>query len=480
MTSSEQTPAEIRASLDHPVIDADGHIVEYWPELDRYMKAEGIEDGIAAFMQTANFDGSAPWQRVPPKERASRRAFRSPWWGFPNDARDLATASAPRLLHSRLDELGIDLAICYPSVGLNFPSQRDEHIRRKGARAYNAYVKDQFEGLEDRLLPVAVIPTNDPDEAIEEIDHATEELGFRAVVLGSFAARRFEDGDEHAFWIDSLGLDSLYDYDPMWQRLVDKGLLASFHSGSMGWSGRRSTTNFSYNHMGNFAGANEACAKSLFFGGVLHRFPGLRAAFLEGGVAWAVQMLVGFVEHWHKRGPSGLEDLDPKRLDGALFDELVAKHKGPLTPVEGWGTMLGKVTDTSEVVNDFELAGIGSTKDNCRQVTQQCCFGCEADDPLAGLGYDTNRIPGEEPILPIFSSDIGHWDVAHMHEVLPEAHEHIEHGWMDETRFRGFMCDNAVRMYGEANPRFFEGTIVERYAARQLASRADTTHSPTS
>ena len=24
---------------------------------------------------------------------------------------------------------------------------------------------------------------------------------------------------------------------------------------------------------------------------------------------------------------------------------------------------------------------------------------------------------------PIFSSDIGHWDVAHMHEVLPEAYE---------------------------------------------------------
>jgi predicted TIM-barrel fold metal-dependent hydrolase len=458
------TAAEIRAGLEHPVIDADGHLIEYPPTFDRYLKEGGVDGGFAGFAQTANFDGSKLWAQLTPAERERRRAYRSPWWGFPNDARDLATATAPRLLYDRLDELGIDLAICYPSVGLQLPAQRDEAVRRKGCRAYNRYAAEQMEGLSDRLLPVAVIPTVTPEEAVEELDYAVEELGFRAALVAGFAARRFDDHNENAFWIDALGLDSLYDYDPLWSRLVESKIAPTFHSGSMGWSGRRSTTNFSYNHMGHFAGASEATAKSLFFGGVFHRFPELRAGFLEGGVAWAIQMYTGLVEHFEKRGPEGLRERDPKGIDGEHFDRLVAQNKGRLDPHEGWGSIFAKSTDTPDVVNDFAAAGIETIDDIVRQMTTNCYFGCEADDRLAGIAFDTNRLPGDRPLHPIFSSDIGHWDVAHLHEVLPEAHEHLEHGWMDADQFRAFVCDNTIRMYRSANTDFFRGTVVEDYA----------------
>ena len=146
MSHSNLSPAQIRASLDHPVVDADGHLVEYWPELDRFFKAEGVEGGMASFIATANFDGSRTWHQLQPDERLRERAYRSPWWGFPNDARDIATATAPRLLHERLPELGIDFAVCYPSVGLQLPAQRDEKLRRQGCRAYNRYAAQQFEG----------------------------------------------------------------------------------------------------------------------------------------------------------------------------------------------------------------------------------------------------------------------------------------------------------------------------------------------
>ena len=59
-----------------------------------------------SFAETANFDGSRPWQRLSAEERLDQRAHRGPWWGFPNVAQDLATATAPHLLYDRLDELG--------------------------------------------------------------------------------------------------------------------------------------------------------------------------------------------------------------------------------------------------------------------------------------------------------------------------------------------------------------------------------------
>lgn len=462
MSHGELDAPTIRERIDHPVIDADGHLVEYWPEMDRYLKQEGVTGGLSDFLETANFDGSRLWSRLTPEERVSERAYRSPWWGFPNDARDMATACAPPLLRQRLDELGIDVAVCYPSIGLQLPAQRDDKLRRLGCRAYNRYAAEQFEGLGDRLVPVASIPTATPEEAIEELEFAVQELGFRAVVVGGFAVRRFDDASERAFWIDGLGLDSLHDYDPFWQRCVELGIVPAFHSGSMGWSGRRSTSNFSYNHMGHFGAASEVSAKSLFFGGVLHRFPALRCAFLEGGVGWAMQMLVSLVEHWEKRGPEGLRERDPAGLDGALFDRLVAENAGKLTPMEGFGSALPKMLATPDVVNDFEAAGITGPADIVRQITTQCYFGCEADDRLAGLAFDADRLHGA--LSPIFSSDIGHWDVAHMHEVLPEAYEHIEHDWMTPDQFRAFMCDNALRMYTQANPDFFSGTVVEAYA----------------
>jgi predicted TIM-barrel fold metal-dependent hydrolase len=457
--------SEIRASLDHPILDGDGHIVEYWPELSRYLEEEGVEGGMRGLMPTATFDGSPSWATSTPEQRAVARTFRGPWWGFPNDARDLATVTAPRLLHERLDELGIDLAVCFPSVGLLCPSLRDENLRRRGCRAYNRYAADLFEGVRDRLIPVASIPTHTPEEALEELDYCSSELGFKAVQLGGFVPRPFDDEPQsRGYWVDSLALDSIYDYDPLWQRLVELKIVPAFHSGSMGWGGRRSPTNFSYNHMGNFAAASEATAKSLFFGGVLHRFPELRVALLEGGVAWGVTLLNGLVEHWEKRGPEGLKDRDPSRLDGELYDKLVAEYGGGLEVAGGFGPMLPKILDTPDVVNDFEAAGISDVSDIVRQITTQCFFGCEADDASTGQAFEARRLPGRSTLSPIFSSDIGHWDVAHIAEVVPEAYEQVEKGWLDKQQFRAFMCDNALRMYTEMDPGFFEGTVLAEYS----------------
>jgi hypothetical protein len=72
----------------------------------------------------------------------------------------------------------------------------------------------------------------------------------------------------------------------------------------------------------------------------------------------------------------------------------------------------------------------------------------------------------------LFSSDIGHFDVPDMAEVVPEAYELVEHGLLDDADFRDFMFANAVRFWGEVDPDFFKGTAVEKAAAAVLAQPA--------
>ncbi len=135
------TAREVREHLGHPVVDADGHLVESLPILaDRVRKMAG--DDIAD-----RFLGGSPTYRsrqapiLRPMEEAgtTTRQAAAPWWALPTDPLDRATAFVPALLYERLDDLGIDFAILYPSVGLTVIGHPDDEVRRFVCRAINEY-----------------------------------------------------------------------------------------------------------------------------------------------------------------------------------------------------------------------------------------------------------------------------------------------------------------------------------------------------
>jgi hypothetical protein len=94
-------------------------------------------------------------------------------------------------------------------------------------------------------------------------------------------------------------------------------------------------------------------------------------------------------------------------------------------------------------------------------------FGCEADDPLVAMGFDTRFLPFGARLKPMFSSDIGHWDVPDMTEVLEEAYELVERGLLDEAEFRDFTFTHPATLHAGMNADFFKGTTVEE-EVRQL------------
>ena len=95
-------------------------------------------------------------------------------------------------MHDRMDELGLDFAIIFPTLGLGPMSLPDEEMRRAATHAYNRYCAEVFIGLGDRLAPIATIPMHTPEEAIDELEYVTGSLGYKAAILAGNARRLFE------------------------------------------------------------------------------------------------------------------------------------------------------------------------------------------------------------------------------------------------------------------------------------------------
>ncbi len=485
MRTHVTSSAQVRAGLSHPVVDADGHWLEFGPLVRSQLRKIGGDKAVEGFSMFPRLVQNQLSMSV--AERAAHRTAQQAFWALPTkNTRDRATAMMPKLMNERLDELGIDFSVLYPTAGLGLPLVSDAEARRAACRAFNTFSADYFGPFADRMTPSAVIPMHTPEEAIEELEYAVQQLGLKVVMLGSLIARPIEAVAEKtpgaasvATWRDVLGLDSVYDYDPLWAKCIELKVAPSFHSGSRGFGLRVSPSNFCYNHIGHFAVANEAVCKALFLGGVTRRFPELKFAFLEGGVGWACQLYVDLIEHWEKRKLDALEEVNPKNLDGQLLLQLAESYapKDMVAAMREREAMFDTAMppkaamDVGGVANldDYAACRIAKKEDFKDLFVKNFYFGCEADDRMNAWAFNTMCNPFASELHALFGSDVGHFDVQDMAGVLHEAHELVDNGLMNADNFRDFVFTNPVRFWGETNSDFFAGTAVEKEAAALLA-----------
>lgn len=477
--SAHRSPADVRAGLKHPIIDADGHWIEYNPVFAERMRKVAGDKAADGFI--------ASQKRVPDTlnlsiaERKKRGIAMEGYWGRQTtNTRDRATAMMPRMLYDRLDELGIDFGIIFPTSGLPIPRIQDDATRRAVVRGFNIVTAEYFDKLGDRLTPAAIIPMFTPEEAIEELEFATKQLGSKVGMFGGGFARPMANAENvdpalarFAVTYERLGIDSDHDYDAVWRKCRELGMAPTFHAGGRGFGLRNSPSNFTYNHIGHFAAAGHAIAKGLFLGGVTRRFPDLNFAFLEGGAGWGCQLFADLIEHWERRGAKGIAYMDPKKLDRGLLKSLVDKYgygdiAAELERRGGWpAAEEDEPTGGVAELDDFAAAKIERKQDWIDLYAKPYYFGCEADDRMNHVAFGKGN-PFGARLNAIFSSDIGHFDVPDMLSPVPEAHEMVEDGLITADDFRDFTFANAVRLWGQQNPRFFEGTRVAKEAAAVL------------
>ena len=485
---SPSASAKVRSRLKHPVIDADGHWNELQPIFLDYIAQVGGGKVADAYRKAAASTYGFGWYDVSPQERSRQRLSRPPWWIKVTDTYYRATTMIPALFHERLDDFGIDFSLVYPTLGFNLPRVSDESMRRVCIRAYNHMVADLWGPYSRRIAAAGVVAMNTPAEAIEEAEYAIKTLGLKLVVANCTVPRTIEadadipDPNKRRVYIDGLGLDSPYDYDPVWKKFVELKLAVTSHVGSMGWPDRRSTTCWVADHIGHFAQSHHLFARSLFLGGVTQRFPGLNVGFLEGGAGWACQLYADMFGHWEKRNKDAIiRNLKPTNLDRKELRRLVDQYAGKQEMFQKHiDDVLAKNIDillidtTQEELtardmdsDEFMHVKINSRDDIRRLFAEPFYFGCEADDPVVSLAF--NEKTGTR-LKAMLGSDISHFDVPDPTLVLEEAWELVEHGLINESNFREFGFANVVHLHGGMNPDFFKGTVVEEAAAAELRS----------
>jgi predicted TIM-barrel fold metal-dependent hydrolase len=469
---------EIRQKLDHPIIDSDGHWAELYPVYQDYVREIGGPKVLEKFNHVYGRRMGA-WYEASPQDRLKHRMRRPSYWGVPTSGDRIATL-VPRVFRESLDDWGIDVAVVYPTIGLTLPRDvGDPELSTAAIKAYNVMVKEVFAPYADRVIPVGVVSLATPQEAIDQLEHA-HSIGLRQVVTGGSIVRPVEadaewqpDPAKRRVYVDGLGLDSPYDYEPVWRKFVEVGVAVTTHSGSMGWPDRSSPTNFVANHLGHFAQSHHVFARSLFLGGVTQRHPDLNFGFLEGGVGWACNLFSDLKEHWEKRNRAFLDaNLKPTNLDrselrlqlrrqaedlaryGEHIEEALERNLDQLHI----GMSQDELAELDAASDDFSLVDIPD-KDTLRRLFRSnFYFGCEADDPMTAIAFDPRM---KMHLKPVLGSDIAHFDVVDATEVVEEAYELVEKGLLTEDNFKDFTFRNPIRLFAGMNPDFFAGTILE-------------------
>ncbi|EFC79373.1 amidohydrolase family protein [Parafrankia sp. EUN1f] len=184
-------------------------------------------------------------------------------------------------IHERVKDMsagGVLGSMCFPSFpGFSarvFSAADDKDLALAVVRAYNDWHIDEWCGAyPGRFIPMALPILWDPELAAAEV---------RRVAAKGCHSITFTENPA------TLGLPSFHDehWDPLWQALVDEGVVLSIHLGS---SGKLSVTaaDAPVDVMITLQPMNICqAAADLLWSRVIKKFPGIRIALSEGGTGW--------------------------------------------------------------------------------------------------------------------------------------------------------------------------------------------------
>lgn len=170
-----------------------------------------------------------------------------------------------------LDTIGFDRQVLVPN-NAPFAYDVDPELGASVCRSYNRAVSRVLQCHPDRFIGLAVVPMQDVDRAIEELDYAITELGLHAPQIGTHVLDR--NLDEYQFW-------------PFYQRVETLNVPLIVHCSHLAvTAGAHRFKRYRFGNALQFPAESSLAVGSLICGGVFDAFPRLRVGVLEAGVGF--------------------------------------------------------------------------------------------------------------------------------------------------------------------------------------------------
>jgi aminocarboxymuconate-semialdehyde decarboxylase len=209
--------------------------------------------------------GGGNWPRLEPREGCRATIFTGAQ--FFRDIDDRAWSPARRL--ENMDRLRVDMQALSPPPVM-FCYWADAKAAQEFARMQNANVAEIVARHPKRFAGMATVPLQAPGLAIDELRHARERFGLRAVEIGTCpGGRDFDDPALFDFFAACVDLDVAVFVHPA-APLVGLDRMKKYYFPLI---------------VGNPLESALAIS-TLIFGGVLERLPRLRIGFAHGGGAF--------------------------------------------------------------------------------------------------------------------------------------------------------------------------------------------------